>query len=252
MAKALLRLGLKAALGLLMFLALWVALAAYLKQEVVPYPDVVWEALREETVQNDLLRHTEVSTRRVLLGMGLATGLGWPLGVILGQNRVLNTLLAPLIGLLYPIPKIVFLPVVFVLFGLGDASKVALIAVIVFFQVLVVVRDDSRRISGELVESVRSLGAGRRALFWFVYIPASLGSVLTAWRVSVGTAVAVLFIAELNLTREGLGYYINLKNNRLRYDEMYAGIVAMSLLGVGLYLITDVLERVFVRWKQSE
>jgi NitT/TauT family transport system permease protein len=121
----------------------------------------------------------------------------------------------------------------------------------VFFQILVVVRDEALNIAPDLVESVRSLGAGRRALYWYVYIPASSGAVLTAWRVSVGTAVAVLFIAETTATREGLGYYIINNSQRLRYPEMYAGILAMSVLGVGLYMFTDVLERVLRPWKRA-
>jgi len=85
-----------------------------------------------------------------------------------------------------------------------------------------------------------------------VYLPASLPAVLTALRVSVGTAVAVLFIAEQYSTRQGLGYYIvTLTWQRLRYEKMYAGILAMSLLGLALYIAVDALERVVGRWRHA-
>jgi NitT/TauT family transport system permease protein len=144
---------------------------------------------------------------------------------------------------------VVFLPVIIVLYGIEDESKIVLIAIVVFFQILVVVRDEALNVPPELVESVRSLGAGRRALYWYVYLPSSFGAVLTGWRVSVGTAVAVLFIAETTAGSLGLGYYITNSWFRLRYPQMYIGILAMSLLGIILYLATDVLERLFRRWK---
>jgi ABC-type nitrate/sulfonate/bicarbonate transport system permease component len=243
-------------LGASMLLVLWTLLAEYvhtldneIAREVVPYPEQVWDVLQEERVQEALELNFRASTRRVLRGIIYATVLAYPLGVILGQSRFLNRLFSPVLNLVYPIPKVVFLPVVIILFGTSDGSKVALITLILFFQILVIVRDEALDIPPDLIESVRSLGAGRRALFVFVYIPATFGAILTAWRVSVGTAVAVLFIAETTATQEGLGYYIMNRNQRLRYEEMYAGILAMSLLGVGLYAITDILERLFQRWK---
>ncbi len=237
-------------LGVSMFYALWVGLEWYLDSEVVPHPKLVWEELQEDRVQEAVKLNFKVSAERVLRGMAYATLAAWPLGVLLGQSRFLNRVFSPVLGLIYPIPKVVFLPVMIILYGTGDASKIALIAIIIFFQILVVVRDEALNIEPELIESVRSLGAGRRALYVFVYFPASFGAVLTAWRVSVGTAVAVLFIAETMATREGLGYYIINRNQRLRYEEMYVGILAMSGLGIGLYMLTDVLERIFRRWKR--
>jgi NitT/TauT family transport system permease protein len=96
---------------------------------------------------------------------------------------------------------------------------------------------------------VRSLGAGRRALFRFVYLPASLPAILTALRQSVGTSVAVLYVAESFATVRGLGYYISINGSALfNYPAMYAGIVAMALLGLGLYFSVDWLERWLCPW----
>jgi NitT/TauT family transport system permease protein len=134
--------------------------------------------------------------------------------------------------------------------GLGDAPKIVIIFLILFFQVLVLVRDQAAALRPELIQSVRSLGAGRRALFSYVYIPASLPAVLTALRQSVGTAVAVLYVAELFATQVGLGYYIYLNGSTMfNYPAMYAGIVAMSLLGLGLYFSVDWLERRLCPWE---
>ena len=159
---------------------------------------------------------------------------------MLGQSRVLDRLFSPVIYILYPIPKIVFLPVILLLLGIGNVSKIFIIFLILFFQILVVVRDEASALRPELIYSVRSLGAGRRALFRFVYLPATVPAALTALRVSVGTAIAVLFFAESFATTSGLGYYIIVESwGRLAYPEMYAGVVAMSLLGLLLYFVVD-------------
>ena len=165
-------------------------------------------------------------------------------GLALGQIPLLNRIFAPLIAILYPIPKIVLLPVIYVLMGITDVSKIFLIALIIFFQIMVVVRDEAINLHPELILSVRSLGAGRRALFRYVYFPASLPAVLTALRISIGTAIAVLFIAEQSLTNYGLGYYIVVETYQiLLYPQMYAGILGMSLLGVLLYFGVYALEQ---------
>lgn len=246
--RSLLNLGL--AIGI--FVLCWIALAAALNREIMPYPWQVLPVFVEE-MQGDLWDHTLVSARRVLSAIAAAVLLATPVGLGLGQIRVLNRIFSPLIALVHPIPKVVFLPVILVIMGIGETSKVFLIALILFFQILVVVRDEAASLRPELIQSVRSLGAGRRALFRYVYLPASLPAVLTALRVSVGTAIAVLFIAEQYSTREGLGYYImTLTWQRLRFDQMYAGILAMSLLGLVLYLVVDVLERIVGRWRLAD
>ena len=227
------------------------ALAAALRRNIMPYP---WDVLPVfvEEIQGDLWDHTAASAERVLKAVAFATLIATPVGMGLGQIRVLNRIFSPLIGLVHPIPKIVFLPVILVIMGIGETSKVFLIALILFFQILVVVRDEAASLRPELIQSVRSLGAGRRALFRYVYLPASLPAVLTALRVSVGTAIAVLFMAEQYSTRQGLGYYIvTLTWQRLRYEKMYAGILAMSLLGLAFYLAVDALERVVGRWRHA-
>lgn len=157
-----------------------------------------------------------------------------------------------MIYLLYPVPKVVLVPVVLLFLGIGDLPKITIIFLILFFQILVLVRDQAAALRPELIQSVRSLGAGRRALFRFVYFPASLPAILTALRQSVGTSIAVLYVAELFATQKGLGYYIYLNGSTLfNYPAMYAGVLAMSLLGLGLYFTVDWLEGRLTPWQST-
>jgi len=227
----------------------WQLAAWVVNRPILPGPVVVLSVFIKE-LGSGLLDHFLVSLWRVIASTVLAVALGAPAGLVLGQSQKLNNFIAPLIYLLYPIPKIVFLPVILLLLGIGDAPKIAIIFLILFFQVLVLVRDQALGLRPELIQSVRSLGAGRRALFRFVYLPASLPAILTALRQSVGTAVAVLYVAELFATQKGLGYYIYFNGSTLfNYPAMYAGILAMSLLGLGLYFTVDWLERRLCPWQ---
>ena len=124
--------------------------------------------------QHGLLRHFLVSGYRVVAGILLAMLVALPLGLMLGQSPSLNRFFSPIVYISLPIPKIVFLPVILLLFGIGDTSKIFIIFIVLFFQILVVVRDQAAALRPELIYSVRSLGAGRRALFRFVYLPATV------------------------------------------------------------------------------
>ncbi|HHH41716.1 MAG TPA: ABC transporter permease [Chloroflexi bacterium] len=241
-----------AALGFVATLILWELLSLLIARPVFPPPTVVLLVFARQ-LPGDLGRHLLVSAGRVVAAIVLAVLVAVPAGLGLGQIRTLDRLFSPLIYIVHPIPKIVFLPVILVLLGSGNGSKVFLIALILFFQILVVVRDEAAGLRPELILSVRSLGAGRRALFRYVYLPASLPAVLTALRVSVGTAIAVLFIAETYATTSGLGYYIIVESwGALRYAQMYAGVLAMSLLGLTLYFVVDGLDRRLCPWRQAD
>lgn len=240
-----------AGLGFLIFLALWQILAWVVHRPILPPPLKVLPIFIN-AISGELGLHFLASTARVLGAIIVAVITAVPSGLILGQMPRMDRLFGPLIAITYPIPKIVLLPVIYVLMGITDISKIFLIALIIFFQILVVVRDEAANLRPELIQSVRSLGAGRRALLRYVYFPATLPAVLTALRISVGTAIAVLFIAEQSLTSFGLGYYIVVETYQvLLYPEMYAGILAMSLLGLGLYFVIASLEYRVCRYQRA-
>lgn len=232
------------ALGVVWQLAAWL-----LHRPILPPPLEVLSVFASEIV-GDLGLDFLASLGRVVASMALAVLTAVPAGLALGQSSALNRLFSPVIYILYPIPKVVLVPVILLFLGISDVAKVVIIFMILFFQILVLVRDHAAALRPELVASVRSLGAGRRALYRFVYYPASLPAILTALRQSIGTAVAVLYVAELFATQRGLGYYIYLHGSTLfDYPRMYAGVVAMSLLGLGLYFGVDWLQRRLCPWQ---
>lgn len=242
-----------ALIGTAMLFTLWQIFAMLLNRPILPSPVTVVPLFLSELFTGDLGFHFLASAGRVVAAVVLATVTAAPLGLALGQLPALDRIFGPLIAITYPIPKIVFLPVIYVIMGISDFSKVFLIAIIIFFQILVVVRDEAAGLRKELILSIKSLGAGRKALFKYVYFPASIPAVLTALRISVGTAVAVLFIAEQSLTNYGLGYFIVIETYQvLLYPEMYAGIMGMALLGLLLYAMIYYIELKYTKHRFVE
>lgn len=230
-------------------LAGWWLIAAAVNSPALPGPDV---AITSFVVDwPGIWPHILISASRVLAAMAVGTLLAVPLGLVLGRSPRADAVAAPLIFLTYPIPKVVFLPVLLVLFGLGNLPKVALIALIVFFQILVTARDAAKAVPEGSVLSVRSLGATRLDIYRHVIVPASLPDIFTALRIGTGTAIAVLFLAETIAGSDGIGWYIGDAWSRIDYPAMFAGIIGMALLGVVLYEGLDALESAMTRWRTA-
>ena len=198
-------------------------------------------------LNDNLILHSIISTLRIGYGIALAFSLAVPIGLVSHERRV-DKFVAPLIYMLYPIPHIVLLPVIILLFGIGDLSKIIMIALIVFFQILVTTRDASRNISGNYIYPMLSLGASKKEIYKHVILPASFPKILTAMRISVGTAIAVLFFVESFATTRGLGYLIMDAWSRADYPDLYAAIVTMGMLGFGVYILIDRVEKKVCRW----
>jgi ABC-type nitrate/sulfonate/bicarbonate transport system permease component len=236
--------------SLAVLLAVWSGLALLVDKPLLPAPWNVGYAFLAD-LPDGLGWHILVSLWRILLSIVIATLLGVPLGLWPGQNPKWDKFVYPLVYITYPIPKIVLLPVIILFLGIGDASKIFLISLILFFQVLVIVRDASRNLPSEYILSLRSLGANRWQMFRFVYFPACLPTALTSLRLNVAVSIAVLYLAESFATRSGLGYYIMDTWQRLDYTRMYAGVLAMSLVGALMFVGLGMIEARVCRWTQA-
>lgn len=227
----------------------WHALALILRSPALPGPADAIPVFIE--LVPELVPHALVSLIRVLAAMAVGTVLAVPLGLAVGRSERADAIVAPLLFLTYPVPKIVFLPVLLVLFGLGNASKIVLIGLIIFFQILLTSRDAARAVPPGAVLSVRSLGATRWDIARHVVFPAALPDIFTALRIGTGTAVAVLFFAESIAGTDGLGWFIIDAWGLIGYPRMFAGILAMALVGVFLYEALDALEALTTRWRRA-
>lgn len=236
------------ALAIVFILAGWQVTAMLVDNPALPGPAEAFPMVVQYA--GDLWPAFLVSLYRVVVAMFIGTVLAIPLGLACGRSPKVDAVFAPVLYFLYPLPKVVLLPVLIVLMGLADAPKITLIAITIFFQVLVTVRDAAQSVPEQAVMSMRSLGAGRLDVYRHVIVPATLPELFTALRISSGTAVAILFFAESLAGSTGLGYFIVDAWALLAYPKMFAGIIAMAVLGVILYEIFDIAERRLTRWRR--
>ncbi len=233
--------------AVVILIAFWYLLSLILNTPALPTPLAAFKSFFE-LFTSELMSHLTISFYRVGVSLVIATVLGVPLGLFLGKNKRADEFSAPLIYMTYPVPKVVFLPIFLILLGIGNLSKIVLITLIIFYLILVTTRDAARNLPKEYVVSVKSLSANELELYQHVYFPACLPAILTSLRLGLGIAMSVLFLVETYATQEGIGYFIMNSWSSLSYDKMFAGIIAMGLMGFLLYLLLDACEKVLCSW----
>ena len=235
--------------ALVLIVAVWYLLYLTIDSVIISSPAAVIKVFFAN-FSSEILLHLLMSFYRITAAVAISLILGVSIGLLTGMHPQIDRYLAPLIYLLYPIPKIAFLPVFMLLFGLGDFSKIILLVVIVIFQIIVTTRDGVRSIDSKYFASARSLGMDRLDIYRHLVLPAVFPGILTALRITIGTSIAVLFFAENFAVRYGIGYYIMNSWSMVNYLKMYSGIIAVSLLGYFLFKGIDLLEAKFCSWQK--
>ncbi|MDO5044110.1 MAG: ABC transporter permease [Coriobacteriia bacterium] len=200
---------------------------------------------------SSLAPHFVISAYRVVISILIGMVLAVPIALLLSRNEKTDAIFAPFLFLSYPIPKVVLLPVLLVIFGLGNLPKIMLISLTVFFQVLMSMRDAALQVNPSYIASVQSLGANSWEIYRHVIVPAVMPNLFATLRIASGTAIAILFIAESMAGTTGLGYVIINAWGLIDYPQMFAAIIAMAMLGVLIYEIIASIERKITAWTKA-
>jgi taurine transport system permease protein len=240
------------AAALAAIVGIWALAAALVNRAFLPSPWAAAARLCARVADGSLALHLGASAYRVGLALAIAAPASAALGLAAGRSKALDAFVSPFVYILHPLPKVAFLPIIMLFLGLGDAAKVFLIGLIIFGQILVSARDAAKAVPEALIDSMRSMSASRMDIARHVVIPSAMPALLSALRVGLGTAVAVLFMAETFASESGLGWYIVDAWTRVDYPDMYAAIVALSLFGLGCYLVIDAVEAILCRWREVD
>ncbi len=188
------------------------------------------------------------SLARALGGVALASALGVALGIAMARTRWLGWLLDPLVALAFPAPKIAFVPIFVLWFGIGDLSKVLLVAFSCVFPMILAAYDGARGVSQVLLWSARSMGASPRHLLWRVILPGALPAILSGLRVTVPVALIVAFTAEMVAGGGGVGAALMYAQRFFETPTVFVYIVVMLLTGVAVDALMKRLRRRLLRW----
>jgi ABC-type nitrate/sulfonate/bicarbonate transport system permease component len=179
----------------------------------------------------ELYGHIAASLGRALPGFLLGAFAGTALGLLAGVRRGVDETLSPLVFLSYPVPKIVLLPLFMLWFGIGDLSKILIIALACFYPMYINAYYGARATPRILVWSARNMGARGAQIFRRVVLPAALPYLLAGLRVALALSFIVMFAAEMINARSGLGHLIRDAESGLRFDLMYVALLAIAILG---------------------
>ena len=236
--------------GALLVLSVWQIAHMVLDVNVLPSPLAVFRSV-PGLAGRDMLAHASHSFFRVGMGLFFSMLIGLVLGIAAAGKGALSKVLTPFIYFTYPMPKVALLPAVMLLFGLTNLSKIIMITLIVVFPIIVVVRDSVKEIPRQTYNTLICYGASRPQVFWYVTLPWAVSGILSTARISLGTAVSILFFVEAYGSRYGMGFFILDAWMRLNYIQMYAGIVVLSIFGFILFIAIDLAESIAMKWKKG-
>ncbi|MGH9104761.1 MAG: ABC transporter permease [Acidimicrobiales bacterium] len=196
------------------------------------------------TLQADLA----ITLARLLVGYGIGAAGGIVVGLLLGLVRPLRAAFSPLFTALYAVPQIALLPLLLVIFGIGETPKVLTVVAVTFFVLEINALAAVRNFDPRLVEAGRAYGASGLKLFRHVFLPGSLPQIFTGLRVSIALALVVITATEFVASNNGLGFLVWNSWQLFEPDEMYVGLVTIALVGVVLTAAISLVERLSLPW----
>jgi len=202
------------------------------------------EMLRSGELVTDVL----TSLRRVVLGVGLGALGGVSVGLAIGISRLAEAVGNPLIAATFPIPKIALLPLLILWLGIGEASKVAVITLGVFFPMAINTYAGVRRADPLLIRAAVSFGAGRWSLIRKVLLPSALPMIFAGLKLGAGTSLLLLVAAEMIAANAGIGFLVLHAQNLMETTKLMVGIVLLSVLGVLTHWLLVRCERAAIPW----
>jgi NitT/TauT family transport system permease protein len=230
----------------------WASHQAFVNPVFVPSPERVWDAARAFLSDDAIWVDLKISFLRVTAGFALSAVIAIPIGLLIGAFRMGEGLVQPLTEFIRYIPVPALIPLMMVLFGIGEAPKVMLIFAGTYFQMVLMVADEVRRVPYELIQVSYTLGASRSEIVAKVLWPAALPGVFDALRLCNGWAWTYLVVAELVAANEGLGYRILKFSRFLQTPKIFVYLILLGVIGLALDLVFRLIHRRVFAWAAAE
>lgn len=222
--------------GMLLPLAAWWGLSGsgWMDKVFMPGPMDVLVRVYTWFKNDNLLNDMWISTYRVVAGFALSALLAIPLGIMIGTYRPVQALLEPLTDFIRYMPAVAFIPLVMLWVGIDESSKIAIIFIGTFFQMVLMVAEDIRRVPVTQIEAAQTMGATRSEIVSLVIVQSAKPALLDTLRITMGWAWTYLVVAELVAANSGLGYSILKAQRFMQTDKIFAGIILIGLIGLAI------------------
>jgi NitT/TauT family transport system permease protein len=235
-------------------LLLWwlVTMFGNIDPKFLPSPAQVMAAFGRLWSTRELLKDTVASLWRVGVGFLLAAIFSIPVGVLMGSFPSIRALLEPLFGLMRYMPAPAFIPLFILYLGIGEAPKITLIFIGVFFFNSLMVMDTVKFVPKELIEATYTLGGNRWQTLFQVIFPHVLPGIMDACRINLAAAWQLVIVSELIAATEGLGRRISVAGRFLKTDEIFVGLIVIGVIGLSFDLLFQYLMRVSCNWASQK
>lgn len=214
-----------------------------------PAPSAIFARMYELALDGDLLENTYVSLRRLFFGFWLGLVPGLVLGVFMGLFRPIRAALTPLVSGTYPIPKSALLPLILLIFGLGEASKIVMVAIGVFYPVIMNTTSGVLQVAPIFYDVAHNYKASRLQVFRTVAIPGAMPSIMTGVELGAGLGLILIAIAEMVGANSGLGFMIWNAWQLYSVETMYVGLLVIAVIGYLISLLLKGVSRRMIPWK---
>lgn len=215
----------------------------------LPSPAAICLSLWQLIISGDMWKHLSISLERIGSGWIIGTGLGLGIGVCMGLISSCRAVGMPLVSAIYPVPKIALLPLLILWLGIGETPKVVTIASGVFFPTIIATLSGVDAVPRNLIRMAQSFNLPMRSIVWKIMLPSALPGILAGFRISVSTALILVVAAEMIGAQYGIGAFLLTAGNLMQSDDLMAGVVVLSLLGLSIGAILTILERMLLRWR---
>jgi ABC-type nitrate/sulfonate/bicarbonate transport system permease component len=236
---------------IVILLLLWEGASSLELIDPVTFPKVslILSSWLDSLTSGVLLQQLLPSLGRIFAGFAIAVIIAIPLGLLMGTVPFVYRLLEPITEIIRPIPSSAYIPVAILLLGIGNEMKVFVISLACLFPVLLNTYGGVRGIDPVLTDTGRTFGVSRIKALWQIVLPASLPSILTGMRISLGISLIVAVVAEMISGNSGIGYFILDMQRVFRVPEMFAGIFTLGILGYLINFLFLQIEKYFLRWR---
>ena len=223
--------------------------AAHVPDYEVPAPSAVARAFADNSGR--LARATAVTVREIVLGYVIAVAAALALAVVIHWSAAVRRALLPILVASQTVPTVVLAPVLAILLGFGIGPKLAVVAIVCFFPIVVNAVDGFRATDPDLIRMMRTLDGGRRAIFTRVEWPGALPAIFSGARVAATYAAVGAVFGEWAGSSSGLGFVMLQAQPELDTARIFACVVVLSLLALALYGLVTLAERLFVPWSHA-
>lgn len=238
-------------ISIIVFLIIWELFGRKINPVFISHPTAIAKAFYKISIASPiLLTNLKISLLALLYGFGISVVIGIPFGLLMGRIRVFEHVVDPFVNAIYATPRIVFIPLIILWFGIALKAKIVLIILLAIFPIIINTYSGVKNVERSLIDAARVFGGSQKQVLFKIILPASIPFIMAGIRLSIGMAIIGVILGEMFTALTGLGGLLVTYANRFATDKVFSVIIVIAILGIGLTELVKWLGRRIAPWKE--